>query len=62
MAIRYLHNPINYTPLLATKFLHNHYLQVLLGHEDVLREIKNNAYANFSGVKEVYYEISASSE
>ena len=44
------------------KILHNHCLQVLLGHEDVLREIKNNAYANFWGVKEVYYGICASSE
>ena len=50
------------TPLLPPKSLHNHFLQVLLGHEDVLREIKNNAYANFWGVKEVYYGICASSE
>ena len=36
------------TPLLPPpKILHNHCLQVLLGHEDVLREIKNKAYANF---------------
>ena len=35
------------TPLLPPKILYNHCLQVLLGHEDVLREIKNNAYANF---------------
>ena len=48
------------TPLLPPKILHNHCLQVLLGHEDVLREIKN--YANFWGVKEVYYGICASSE
>ena len=50
------------TPLLPPKILHDHCLQVLLGHEDVLREIKNNAYANFWGVKEVYYGICASSE
>ena len=37
------------TPLLPPKILHNHCLQVLLGHEDVLREIKNNAYVNFGG-------------
>ena len=48
------------TPLLPPKILHNHCLQVLLGYEDVLREIKNNAYANFLGVKEVYYGICAS--
>ena len=40
----------------------NHCLQVLLGHDDVLREMKNNAYANIWGVKEVYYGICASSE
>ena len=42
------------TPLLPPpkkKILHNNCLQVLLGHEDVLREIKNNAYANFGGLK-----------
>ena len=50
------------TPLLPPKILHNHCLQVLLGHEDVLREIKNNAYANFWGVKQVCYGICASSE
>ena len=50
------------TSLLPPKILHDHCLQVLLGHEDVLREIKNNAYANFWGVKEVYYGICASSE
>ena len=44
------------------KILHNHCLQVLLGHEDVLREVKNNTYANFCGVKEVYYGICAGSE
>ena len=37
------------TPLLPPKILLNHRLEVLLGHEDVLREIKNNAYANFWG-------------
>ena len=40
-----LHPP----PLKKKKNLHNHCLQVLLEHEDVLREIKNNAYANFWG-------------
>ena len=44
------------------KILHNHCLQLLLGHEDALREIKNNACANFWGVKEVCYGICASSE
>ena len=51
------------TPLLFPKIWHNHCLQVLLEHEDFLsREIKNNAYANFWVVKEVYYGICASSE
>ena len=59
--IHYLHNPIMH-PFYPPKILHNHCLQVLLGHEDVLKEIKNNAYANFWGVKEVYYGICASSE
>ena len=59
--IHYLHNPI--IPLFyPPKILHNHSLQVLMGHEDVLREIKNKAYKNFWGVKEVYYGICASSE
>ena len=56
-----LDNPIIHL-FYPPKILHNHCLQVLLGHEDVLREIKNNAYANFWGVKEVYYGICASSE
>ena len=34
----------------------------LLGHEDVLKEIENNAYANCWEVKEVYYRICASRE
>ena len=59
--INYLHNPIIHL-FYPPKILHNHCLQVLLGHEDVLREIKNNAYANFWGLKEVYYGICASSE
>ena len=45
------------TPLLPPKILHNHCLQVLLGHEDVLREIKNNAYANFWGLKRCIMEF-----
>ena len=53
------HNTPLYPP---KKILHNHCLEVLLGHEDVLREIKNNAYANFWGVKEVYYGICANSK
>ena len=61
MTIHYLHNPIIHL-FYPPKILHNHCLQVLLGHEDVLREIKNNAYANFWKVKEVYYGICASSE
>ena len=60
-AIHYLHNPIIHL-FYPPKILHDHCLQVLLGHEDVLREIKNNAYANFWRVKEVYYGICASSE
>ena len=62
----HLHNPIIhlfYPPRILHN--HNHCLQLLLGHEDVLGEIKNNAYANFGGgggVKEVYYGICASSE
>ena len=59
--IHYLHNPIIHL-FYPPKILHHHCLQVLLGHEDVLREIKNNAYANFWGVKEVYYGVCASSE
>ena len=59
--IHYLHNPIIHL-FYPPKILHNHCLQVLLGHEDVLREIKYNAYANFFGGKEVYYGICASSE
>ena len=49
-SIHYLHNPITHLFYLP-KILHNHCLQVLPGHEYVLREIKNNAYANFGGVK-----------
>ena len=62
--IHYLHNPIIHLfyPPHPPKKLHNHCLQVLLGHEDALRDIKNNAYANFWRVKEVYYGICASSE
>ena len=55
-AIHYLHNPIIHL-FYPCKILHNHCLQVLLGHEDVLRKIKNNAYAYFCWVKEVYYGI-----
>ena len=49
--IHYLHNPIIHLFKCPPKILHNHCSQVLLGHEDVLR-----------GVKEVYYGIWASSE
>ena len=56
-AIHYLHNPIIHL-FYPRKILHNHCLQVLL----VLRKIKNNAYAYFCWVKEVYYGICASSE
>ena len=45
-SIHYLHNPIihlHYPP----KLLHNHCLQFLLGHENVPREVENNAYADF---------------
>ena len=55
-----MHNPVIHL-FNPPKILHNHCLQVLLGYEDVLREIKNKAYANFWGVKEVYYGICASS-
>ena len=50
--IHCLHNPVIhlfYPPPPQKKILHNHCLQVVLGHEDVLREIKNNAYCNFWG-------------
>ena len=58
-AIHYLHNIHLFYP---RKILHNHCMQVLLGHEDVLRKIKNNAYAYFCWVEEVYYGICARSE
>ena len=44
--IHYLHNPmihLYYPP----RLLHNHCLQFLLGHENVPREVENNAYADF---------------
>ena len=53
------------------ELLHNHCLQFLLGHKNVTREVENNAYADLffsfffgggGGVKEVCYEIFASSE
>ena len=59
--IHHLHNPIihlYYPP----KRLHNNCLQFLLVHENVPREVENNAYADFWVVKEVYYGICASSE
>ena len=67
--IHYLHNPIIHLYFLP-RLLHNHCLQILLGHENVPREVENNAYAEFfffgggvgGGVKEVYYGICASSE
>ena len=46
--LHYLHNLIKHL-FCPPKIFLNHCLQVLLGHEDVLREIKNNAYANFWG-------------
>ena len=61
LLIHYLHNPIihlYYPP----KRLHNHCLQFLLGHENVPKQVENNAYADFWGVKEVYNGICASSE
>ena len=61
LSIHYMHNPIIHL-FYPLKILHNHCLQVLLGREDVLREIKNNAYANFWGVEELYCGICASSE
>ena len=39
------------TSCLPTKILHNGWIRFLLGHEDDPREIENNAYANFWGVK-----------
>ena len=65
--IHYLHNPIIHL-YYPTKLLR---LQFLLGHENVPREVENNAYADFfflgwgeggGGLKEVYYGICASSE
>ena len=61
MAIHYLHNLIiqfYYPP----KFLDKHCFQFLLGHENVPREVEINAYADFWGLKRVYYGICASSE
>ena len=43
----YLHNPIIH----PTRRLHNHCVQFLLGHENVPREVENNAYADFLGGK-----------
>ena len=46
------HNtPLPPPPRPTKKKLRNHCFLVLLGHEDVLWEIKNNAYANFGGLK-----------
>ena len=59
--ILYLHKSHN-TPLLPPKILHNNFLQFILRHEDVPREISNNAYANLWVVKEVYFRICASRE
>ena len=50
------------TPLLPPKLLHSHCLQFPLGHENVTREVEDNAYANFWGIKEMYYGICASRE
>ena len=61
LTIRYLHNPIIHL-YYPSRLLHNHCLQFLLGHENVPREVENNAYADFWGVKEVYYGICASGE
>ena len=38
-------------PLLPPKTFAYHWLQFLLGHENVPREVETNAYANFWGVK-----------
>ena len=61
LTIRYLHNPIIHL-YYPRKNLHNHCLQFLLGHENVLREVESNAYAYLRGVNVVYYGICASSE
>ena len=60
-SIHYLHNTIMHL-FNPPKILHTHCLQFLLGHEHVPRVIWNNTYANFWGVKEVYYGICASGE
>ena len=60
-SIHYLQNPIMHL-YYPSRLLHNHCLQFLLGHENVPREVENNAYADFWWVKEVYYGICASSE
>ena len=42
---------------LSPQILHKHCFQFLLGHTMVLRENKNNAYANFGGTNKEYYGI-----
>ena len=50
------------TLCLPPKILHNDCIRFLLGREDDPREIENNGYTNFWGVKEVYYGICESRE
>ena len=71
LMVRPLHNPIIHLCYLP-KLLHNNCLQFLLGHENVPREVENDACEDFFfllGVgggggegEEVYYGICAISE
>ena len=56
------HNTSCLPPPPQKKILHNDCIRFLLGHEDDLKEIENNGYANFWGLKEVYYGICESRE
>ena len=67
-AILYLHNTIILRfyppppPAKKKKKLHRHCFRFPVGHLHVPREIANNHYDKFWGVKEVYYGICASRE
>ena len=41
----------------SLKILHKHCFQLPLGIAIILREIENNAYAKFWGIKKEYYGI-----
>ena len=61
LRILYLHNTIIHR-FYPPNNLHRHCFRFPLGHLHVPGEIANNDYANFWGVKEVYYGICASRE